>query len=186
MEHMYEYVQYTQSAKEILRYRRSKRAQLELIRSTLESKNAALESLLKTQDHALQLEAALNSGQESSTAPPQLAQTSVDSDIDTRSIEDDFAAIDIPDKSSSNGDAGSDQIPEYPTGASASAIRASRDRYKKWASPRKLLNAMSSTLQGMIDSDPEATRRNQIRKLKQRVAEVTSIANYIIIASILY
>lgn len=169
MEHMHEYVQYTQIAKDILHYRRSKRAQLELIQSTLESKSVALESLLKTEDHAVQIEAALSSGKSLSTLV-QIASSNVDSDIDTRSIEDDFAAIDIHDRpSSSNGGDGS----EYPPSASASAIRASRDRYKKWASPRKLLDAMSSTLQGMIDVDPEATRRNQIGKLQRRVAEVS-------------
>ncbi|KAI9256575.1 hypothetical protein BDA99DRAFT_516806 [Phascolomyces articulosus] len=191
-EHMQEYAQYTRIAKQVLRQRHLKHAQLELIGSTLQSKKSLLRNLLQTEDKALQLEADMNylspsppSHKATSTVTQQHQQqrqhrktTDMDSedeqedvedDFDTRSIEDGFAAIDATHIPKDSSDETSNT---YPTNASASAIRASRDRYRKWSSPRKLLNAMSYTIQGMMDVDPEATRRNQIAKLRENVAQL--------------
>ncbi|KAI7854476.1 hypothetical protein BDC45DRAFT_482569 [Circinella umbellata] len=183
-EHMQEYAQYTHIAKQVLRQRHLKHAQLELIGSTLQSKKSLLRNLLQTEDKALQLEANMNHSPDHSTTLEQNQQQQEESvdqqeediikedDFDTRSIEDGFAAIDathIP-----KDDMNNEISDKYPTNASASAIRASRDRYRKWSSPRKLLNAMSYTIQGMMDVDPEATRRNQIEKLRENVTELES------------
>ncbi|CAO3597955.1 unnamed protein product [Absidia cylindrospora] len=114
--------------------------------------------------------------------------------IDTHSIEDGFSAVNTSSttfpssdnglQSDNKGDVGSsshddhggggddDDDTSYPNAVSASAIRASRYRSKKWTSPRKLFNAMSSTIQGMIDVDPELTRRNQIETLKTTIAQL--------------
>ncbi|ORZ18910.1 hypothetical protein BCR42DRAFT_372625 [Absidia repens] len=116
--------------------------------------------------------------------------------IDTHSIEDGFSAVNTSsttfpssdnglqndskgdfvssshdDHNNSSGD-GDDENTSYPNAVSASAIRASRYRSKKWTSPRKLFNAMSSTIQGMIDVDPELTRRNQIETLKTTITQL--------------
>ncbi|CAO3624897.1 unnamed protein product [Cunninghamella blakesleeana] len=98
-------------------------------------------------------------------------------DFDTHSIEDGFATIDtfsIPSHENGHGDNETlvdSELQEYhyPSGASVSAIRASKSRSKKWSSPRKLLNAMTYTIQEMIDVDPALTRRNQIGKLKETI-----------------
>ena len=184
-EHMQEYAQYTQIAKQVLRQRHLKHAQLELIGSTLQTKKSLLRNLLQTEDKALQLEADMNhlpahrptlqqnqqqQQQQTSNEVEEGEEEPIEDDFDTRSIEDGFAAIDathIP-KDEINDEPSN----TYPTNASASAIRASRDRYRKWSSPRKLLNAMSYTIQGMMDVDPEATRRNQIEKLRENVSQV--------------
>ncbi|KAI9320733.1 hypothetical protein BX666DRAFT_2024362 [Dichotomocladium elegans] len=160
-EHMQTYAQGTLAAKQVLRYRRAKHAQLELIGVSLEDKKAMLHMLLQTEDKALRLEAAMNEQEPSGTL--LASQTAEEEDgIDTRSVEDGFSTVDLPKEAPS-------KVPtlEYPSSVTASALRASRDRYKKWSSPRKLLNAMSYTIQGIIDVDPEATRRNQIDKLKE-------------------
>ncbi|KAI8146304.1 hypothetical protein BJV82DRAFT_643459 [Fennellomyces sp. T-0311] len=168
-EHMQEYAQYTRIAKQVLRHRHLKHAQLELIGASLQTKKSLLRNLLQTEDKALQLEADIHHNEQ--PKPPSTETVSgEDDDFDTHSIEDGFASIDathIPKDLSSSPDAAT-----YPSSASASAIRASRDRYRKWSSPRKLLNAMSYTLQGMMDVDPEATRRNQIAKLKENVTQL--------------
>lgn len=163
---MQEYAQYTGIVKQVLRYRRLKQAQLEMIHDTLQDKRAALDALLKTEDKASQLKATL--------MQPEEGPSAADSDsLETRSIEDGFAAItdiptDVPPEEATNGH----ESDEYPANASASALRASRDRSKKWSSPRKFLNAVSYTIQGMIDIDPETTRKNQIAKLKDTVTQV--------------
>ncbi|KAI9492301.1 hypothetical protein BDB00DRAFT_829212 [Zychaea mexicana] len=189
-EHMQEYAQYTRIAKQVLRQRHLKHAQLELIGTSLQAKRTSLRNLLETEDKALRLEADMSHPepplpqatvtQEQQQQQQQHRQSSANNeeeedDFDTRSIEDGFAAIDtthIPKDSTS--DEGSTESMAYPSNASASAIRASRDRYRKWSSPRKLLNAMSYTIQGMMDVDPEATRRNQIAKLRENVKQLES------------
>ncbi|CDS12195.1 hypothetical protein LRAMOSA04390 [Lichtheimia ramosa] len=187
-EHMQEYAQYTLIAKQVLRYRHAKHAQLELIGVSLTNKKSMLHDLLQTENKAMQIEDAMNNDT-LSTSPPSSAhrptlsayqqqqQRQDDNDMDppfddiddddTRSVEDGFSAIEVSPSSPSDP-----SMTEYPSSLTASAIRASRDRYKKWSSPRKLFNAVSYTLQGMIDVDPEATRRNQINKLKESVAQL--------------
>ncbi|KAF7731885.1 hypothetical protein EC973_007716 [Apophysomyces ossiformis] len=175
-EHLQEYAQYTQTIKDILRYRRMKHIHLEMIAEALDSKRAQLRSLSKREDEALRLEAAMNQGdvpRSPSGAGYKMAsedEDEEDADIETRSIEDGFAAVEtFPSKP---GKENSSENIYYPSGASASAIRASHSRSKKWTSPRKFLNAMSFTLQGMIDTDPETTRRNEIRRLKNAIQEL--------------
>lgn len=187
---MQEYAQYTLIAKQVLRYRHAKHAQLELIGVSLTNKKSMLHDLLQTENKAMQIEDAMNNDT-LSTSPPSSAHRPTlsayqqqqqqqrqddnymdppfdDIDDDTRSVEDGFSAIEVSPSSPSDP-----SMTEYPSSLTASAIRASRDRYKKWSSPRKLFNAVSYTLQGMIDVDPEATRRNQINKLKESVAQVS-------------
>ncbi|CDH53376.1 sorting nexin-41 [Lichtheimia corymbifera JMRC:FSU:9682] len=192
-EHMQEYAQYTLIAKQVLRYRHAKHAQLELIGVSLTNKKSMLHDLLQTETKAMQIENAMNNNDISSSSshsplsssPPLSAHRPTlsahqphehesdpnfdddDEDDDTRSVEDGFSAIEVSPSSPSDP-----SMTEYPSSLTASAIRASRDRYRKWSSPRKLFNAVSYTLQGMIDVDPEATRRNQINKLKESVAQL--------------
>jgi hypothetical protein len=109
-----------------------------------------------------------------------------DSNIDTESIEDGFSAII---KAPNNGDDDFGEGEEensketivdnqpttttaYPSSASAPILRASKNQTKKWSSPRKLFSAVTYTIQGMIDTDPEQTRRNQIAKLKDAIEQV--------------
>ncbi|KAI7885607.1 hypothetical protein K492DRAFT_233961 [Lichtheimia hyalospora FSU 10163] len=190
-EHMQEYAQYTLMAKQVLRYRHAKHAQLELIGVSLTNKKTMLHDLLQVENKAMQIENAMNndpSHSPLSSSPPSSAHRPTlsayqqshhdemdpnfdhvddDDDDDTRSVEDGFSAIEVSPSSPSDP-----TMTEYPSSLTASAIRASRDRYKKWSSPRKLFNAVSYTLQGMIDVDPETTRRNQINKLKESVAQL--------------
>ncbi|KAI9021596.1 hypothetical protein CLU79DRAFT_702786 [Phycomyces nitens] len=61
---------------------------------------------------------------------------------------------------------------EYPTAATALAIRESKSRSKKWSSPRKLFDAMSNTIQSMMDVNPDVTRRQQITTLKDTILQL--------------
>lgn len=174
-EHVQEYTQYIYIAKQVLRYRRMKEAQLELIEEAISHKKLQLRNLIKTEDEASKLDLKQDdtvqrpikaSNSENSTS--QIDQQ--DDSIDTESIEDGFSAIIKVDDFEQDALAVS-----YPTNASASVLRASKNQTKKWSSPRKLFSAVTDTIQGMIDTDPGQTRRNQISKLKETIEQVCFI-----------
>lgn len=174
-EHVQEYTQYIYIAKQVLRYRRLKGAQLELIEEAIDHKKLQLRNLTKTEDEASKLDLKQDdtvhrpikaSNSENSTS--QIDQQ--DDNIDTESVEDGFSAIIKVD------DFEQDVLAvNYPTNASASVLRASKNQTKKWSSPRKLFSAVTDTIQGMMDTDPGQTRRNQIIKLKETIEQVYCI-----------
>jgi hypothetical protein len=199
-EHVQEYVQHAAIAKQSIRYWYMKQAQLEMIGEALVTKQTALHTLLKTEGQAERLQATMigdgsggtggAGGTGSTGANTGFGNENGDGydddddddgddddlyDIDTRSIEDGFSAVDTASTSlpsSRNGMHANNNDTDYPTAVSASALRASRSQSKKWTSPRKLLNAMSYTIQGMMDVDPESTRRNQIDGLRAAISQV--------------
>lgn len=188
-EHVQDYTQYVYIAKQILRYRRMKQSQLELIEELIDSKQGSLRSLMKTEDESEKLKSSMD---QLSVSPVPTKATSKsgsyssgsmvdeDSNIDTESIEDGFSAI-IKSSSGVDEENSEDNNKEtivdssYPPSASAPILRASKNQTKKWSSPRKLFSAVTYTIQGMIDTDPEQTRRNQILKLKEFIAHVRKI-----------
>lgn len=185
-EHVQDYTQYVYIAKQILRYRRMKQSQLELIEELIDSKQGSLRSLMKTEDESEKLKSSMD---QLSVSPVPTKATSKsgsyssgsmvdeDSNIDTESIEDGFSAI-IKSSSGVDEENSEDNNKEtivdssYPPSASAPILRASKNQTKKWSSPRKLFSAVTYTIQGMIDTDPEQTRRNQILKLKESIAHL--------------
>ncbi|EPB82182.1 hypothetical protein HMPREF1544_11065 [Mucor circinelloides 1006PhL] len=142
-EYVQDYTQYLYIAKQVLRYRRMKEAQLELIEEAIDQKKLQLRNLTKTEDEASRLD---------------LKQDDTDG----------FSAIVKID------DVEPDSTPavNYPTNASASVLRASKNQTKRWSSPRKLFSAVTDTIQGMMDTDPGQTRRNQISKLKETIEQL--------------
>jgi hypothetical protein len=148
-----------------------KQAQLELIQETLDQKTQALETLLRKQDESNKLKTGMNQLSISKSAEEQEDEDEVDDDfLDTESIEDGFAAIikeDIGNKKHT-----AEEAHEYPASATLSTVKSSKERTKKWTSTKKLFSAFSFTFQGMIDSDPEQTRQNQILKSKDTIKQV--------------
>ncbi|CEP16935.1 hypothetical protein [Parasitella parasitica] len=168
-EHVQEYTQYIYIAKQVLRYKHMKEAQLELIEEAIDEKKIQLRNLTKTEEESSKLDLKQDDiiqrpikDSNSDNSAHQLSQQ-VDN-IDTESIEDGFSAIIKVDSFEQD-----DSAINYPTNASASVLRASKNQTKKWSSPRKLLSAVSDTIQGMMDTDPGQTRRNQISKLRQAI-----------------
>lgn len=173
-EYVQDYTQYLYIAKQVLRYRRMKEAQLELIEEAIDQKKLQLRNLTKTEDEASRLDLK----QDDSVQRPIKASNTMDTlsdpqedNIDTESIEDGFSAIVKID------DVEPDSTPavNYPTNASASVLRASKNQTKRWSSPRKLFSAVTDTIQGMMDTDPGQTRRNQISKLKETIEQVKAL-----------
>lgn len=188
-EHVQDYTQYVYIAKQILRYRRMKQAQLELVEEHIDSKKINLRGLVRTEDESEKLKSSMDQLSVSPVPAKAISKTGSyssgsiaddDSNIDTESIEDGFSAIirssgGLEEDNSEENNKETIVDSAYPSSASAPILRASKNQTKKWSSPRKLLSAVTYTIQGMIDTDPEQTRRNQISKLKDSIAQVQSI-----------
>lgn len=176
-EYVQDYSQYLHIAKQVLRYRRMKEAQLELIEEAIDHKKLQLRNLTRTEDEASKLDlkqedAVQRPIKTSHTTSMDAAEDPQDDNIDTESIEDGFSAIvKIDDVETESATA----AVNYPTNASASVLRASKHQTKKWSSPRKLFSAVTDTIQGMMDTDPGQTRRNHISKLKETIEQVTPL-----------
>ncbi|CEG81290.1 hypothetical protein RMATCC62417_15511 [Rhizopus microsporus] len=177
-EHIQDYAQYIHITKQVLRYRRMKQAQLELIEETLTQKKVTLEGLLRMQDESNKLRAGMdqlsiskdnNNNKDGDEEEAQ--EEDMDDFLDTESIEDGFAAI-IKEDTGNHGKKQPIESYEYPEDASLSTLKASKERSKKWSSTRKLFSAFTFKFQGMIDADPEQTRRNQIQKLEEIIKQL--------------
>ncbi|KAI8373393.1 hypothetical protein EDC96DRAFT_499167 [Choanephora cucurbitarum] len=198
-EHVQDYTQYIQIAKKVLQYRRLKQAQIELIEESIDNKKGLLRNLVKTEEEAQKLKLDLDKhtfedtphvqrpvtvtskatrhGEQETTSSEQ-AEGEEEGDeenstIDTESIEDGFSAI--IKSPIQEGSVKEEASLDYPTNASAPILRASKNQTKRWSSPRKLISAVTYTIQGMIDTDPEQTRRNQIDKLKSNVEQLENM-----------
>ncbi|RCI03328.1 Autophagy-protein 20 [Rhizopus stolonifer] len=180
-EHVQDYTQYVLIAKQVLRYRRLKQAQLELIEEAIDAKKNCLRGLVKTEEEAQKLKTTMDqlSVEENHIQRPIQSNRSGssaddDNNIDTESIEDGFSAIikSPPRTEQEETEEDKKEVLDYPTSASAPVLRASKNQTKRWSSPRKLFSAVTYTIQGMIDTDPEQTRRNQIDKLKATVEQL--------------
>ncbi|KAI8377580.1 uncharacterized protein BYT42DRAFT_349257 [Radiomyces spectabilis] len=174
-EHVHEYNQYMQNGQHILQLHQMKQAQLEMIIESIGNKRRMHRGLMNIESNSKRLDTTLQVNEEESQSEPINHNGSIPpshdyDDIDTHSIDDDYATIDMPTAQSDSKD--TVEMPTYPSQASMAALRASRKISRKWSSPQKLLNAFSSTLQGIIDVDPEATRKTQISKLEKAIAQL--------------
>ncbi|GAB5587093.1 Sorting nexin [Umbelopsis nana] len=181
-----EYAQFTQTIKQVLKYRHMKHAQVEMIFDSLENKKLTLESLVRIEAEAKRLEEAMNSGRQSSYNNNSSSYDNAESNPYSQGYDDennqDRQETSEPDEISSSvltsehpevdPEADNPYATVYPTGAGAAALRASRQRSKRWSGPTKIFSAVSHTLHGIIDVDPEATRRNQIGKTKDAVVQL--------------
>ncbi|RCI02617.1 Autophagy-protein 20 [Rhizopus stolonifer] len=162
-EHIQDYSQYIQITQQALRYRHMKQAQVELIQDTLDQRHVVLDSLVRKQDESNKLKSELDS---LSITPQELKEDEEDDFLDTESIEDGFAAVIKEDIKKS------EEEYDYPASATLSTVRSSKEHIKKWSSTKKLFSAFSFTFQGMIDSDPEQTRQNQIMKTRETIRQL--------------
>lgn len=140
-------------------YRHQKHVQYEMTQDGLEAKRERLEELEKSEREARRLEDALGRGRTSGIRPPQRSPTQ---------------------------GGGEGEAPEEPN-ADSDHQRESRDAYlpphpgpnparRKMATPGMgLFNALSYTLHGMMDVDPETARRNGISKTRETIASVSLI-----------
>ncbi|KAK0501226.1 hypothetical protein EDD18DRAFT_1141823 [Armillaria luteobubalina] len=141
-EPLHEYSQFALIIKKLLAYRHQKHVQYEMTQDALETKREQLEELEKSEREARRLEAALGRGR-------------VNGEDET-------------DPSSRSGDEennpSSGYLPPHPGPNPA--------RRKTRAPGMGLLNALSYTIHGMMDTDPETARRNSITKTRENISQL--------------
>ncbi|KAJ3906345.1 hypothetical protein F5879DRAFT_652964 [Lentinula edodes] len=139
-----EYAQFSSIIKKLLAYRHQKHVQYEMTQDALEAKREQLEELEKSEHEARRLEAALG-GRSAVSLPssPDQEPTEEESNIQTHSAS---------------------YVPPHPGPNPA--------RRNARAPGMGFLNALSYTLHGMMDVDPETARRNGISKTKETISQL--------------
>ena len=132
--------------KKLLAYRHQKHVQYEMTQDALENKREQLEDLEKSEREARRLEDALGKGRVSGLS----------SSLVTPSQED------------------SEDTPELVTAHSLPPHPGPNPARRRTKPPGMgLLNALSYTLHGMMDVDPETARRNGITKTRHNISQVS-------------
>ncbi|KAK7056218.1 Sorting nexin, cytoplasm-to-vacuole targeting pathway/endosomal sorting [Paramarasmius palmivorus] len=146
-EPLHEYSQFSSIIKKLLAYRHQKHVQYEMTQDALEAKREQLEDLEKSEREARRLEDALSRRGLSSSTPAPLSPTeNDDGDPDEHS---EMSASTLPPHPGPNPARRRTRVPG--TG---------------------FLNALSYTLHGMMDVDPETARRNGISKTREQISQL--------------
>lgn len=151
-EPLHEYSQFASIIKKILAYRHQKHVQYELTQDNLEAKRERLEELEKSEREARRLADALSQGRSGIARPPR-SPTQGDEQV----AEDDATEEETREPQEA-------YLPPHP---------GPNPARRKLSTPGMgLLNALSYTLHGMMDVDPETARRNGISKTRETIASV--------------
>jgi sorting nexin-41/42 len=157
-EPLHEYSQFASIIKKLLAYRHQKHVQYEMTQDSLESRREQMDELDKSEREAQRLEQALQRGRMSTSAPasPTRAQ---DADEDEEAVPVSAGAVEDRTESGS-----SSYLPPHPGPNPA--------RRRTRTPGMGLINALSYTLHGMMDVDPETARRNGISKTRETISQV--------------
>jgi sorting nexin-4 len=148
-EPVHEYSQFASIIKKLLVYRHQKHVQYEMTQDSLESKKEQLKDLEKSEREANRLEEALGKG--------RLQRRNSDPGESPRG------------ESERQGDPGNQQEP------SMSAVlppHPGPSNIRRRAPGMGFLSALSYTLHGMMDADPETARRNSISRNRESISQV--------------
>jgi len=156
-EPLHEYSQFALIIKKLLAYRHQKHVQLEMTQDALEARRESLNELENSEREAKRLEEALERGRLRSAAP---------SVPDTESTPD---AADEVGTTTNTGD-GHEQdenpasvfLPPHPGPSPV----------KRRTPGMGLLSALSYTIHGMMDTDPESARRSGISKTRETISQL--------------
>ncbi|KAH9989824.1 hypothetical protein BJV77DRAFT_1061114 [Russula vinacea] len=146
-EPLHEYSQFASIINKLLAYRHQKHVQLEMTQDALEARRESLSELENSEREAKRLEEALERGRLRSLAPsvPDGAQST------------------SPDAADENMPAGNEGHEQDENPASSSKAEGSRDGF---------LSALSYTIHGMVDADPESARRSGISKTRETISQL--------------
>ena len=159
---MHEYSQFASIIKKLLAYRHQKHVQLEMTQDALEARRSALTELEKSEREARRLEDALQRGRTRSIpASTSGSPTSPNPD----GVNEGGAGVEEEGKEQ-HDDPASVFLPPHPGPSPV----------KRRAPGMGLLNALSYTLHGMMDADPESTRRSGISKTRETISQVASMS----------
>lgn len=150
-EPIHEYTQFASIVKRLLAYRHQKHVQCELVQENLEVKKEQLAELEKSESEARRLEAALSKGR----SADGLGSSRVTNSPESPS----------PDQQQSGSEPQS-PVPILPH-PGPSPVR------RKVKPPGMgFLNALSYSLHGLMDVDPETARRNDITKTRENISQL--------------
>ncbi|KAL1915855.1 uncharacterized protein VTP21DRAFT_6243 [Calcarisporiella thermophila] len=179
-----EYTQYGQHIKQVLKYRHLKHLQVEVTEDNLESKRAMLETLEKTENEAKRIEEALkrdrqeqmassfgsikagatgagdDEGQEQSSEHGQ-RKNSMERQEEMQGNRTQEASSTVPATATTTDE-------ERSTGFG----EPSKVRGRKRSSGTNFLSVISHKIHGIMDVDPELTRRNNIGKMKDAISQL--------------
>ncbi|KDQ61603.1 hypothetical protein JAAARDRAFT_31064 [Jaapia argillacea MUCL 33604] len=172
-EPLHEYTQFASIIKKLLAYRHQKHVQYEMTQDALEAKKEALEELEKSEREARRLDEALGKGRV--TGPG--GTSAGGGDLSTSA----------PPRMQSAGDEAEETEAEGGAGkvAESEVTERQRDPYSSYLPPHPgpnpvkrrapgmgFLNALTYTLHGMIDADPETARRSGIGKTRETIGQL--------------
>ena len=154
VEPVHEYSQFASIIRKLLVYRHQKHVQYEMTQDALVAKREQLEELEKSEREARRLEEALGRGRvhRSSSLPGRAAPEEEEGENESG----EGGEQDPPMQQS---------LPSLPPHPGPSAAR-------RRAPGMGFLSALSYTLSGMIDSDPETARRNTISRNRETISQV--------------
>ncbi|TBU30747.1 hypothetical protein BD311DRAFT_754307 [Dichomitus squalens] len=151
-EPLHEYSQFASIIKKLLQYRHQKHVQYEMTQEALETKREQLEDLEKSEREARRLEEALSQGRPS-TLRASYSHGEGELGEEGRPATDENEA---------RREEESVYLPPHP----------GPNPVKRRAPGMGLLNALSYTLHGMMDVDPETARRNSITKTRESISQL--------------
>ncbi|OAQ99251.1 hypothetical protein LLEC1_01149 [Akanthomyces lecanii] len=171
-EPMRENAQFAGVVRSVVRYRVLKRVQQDLTEEELEKKRALLDQLERSESEARRIEQYLSSSQQLSSPPkrsaslrePPTYQRREGNQEDTESIDSDFPPThgDFP--------------PSTPEASQGVPERSPSASHKKMPSSNSITNRIFGPLrhavQGVVDVDPERTRRDTIGKTRESIGQL--------------
>ncbi|GJE91123.1 Phox homology domain and BAR domain-containing protein [Phanerochaete sordida] len=153
-----EYSQFASIIKKLLAYRHQKHAQYEMTQESLESKREQLEELEKSEREAKRLEEALGRGRGESLGASRVMSP----DGEQQEHGPTEAGTDTPSEPQTLAEEQSTYLPPHP----------GPNPVRRRAPGMGFLSALSYTLHGMMDVDPETARRNSISKTRETISQL--------------
>jgi hypothetical protein len=149
-----EYAQFSNVIKHLLKYRHSKHLQFEMTRDTLEAKKATLEDLERSEMEARRLDQALSRALSPPSRPSEPTNTNPGHSADPSEANDGQTQ-----PSNSSNSLSSSQLRKSPSASGGNS------RFG-------FLSALGTTFNGIVDNDPETTRRNNIGKTRDSINQL--------------
>ncbi|KAI0285903.1 hypothetical protein BGY98DRAFT_943951 [Russula aff. rugulosa BPL654] len=157
-EPLHEYSQFASIIRKLLAYRHQKHVQLEMTQDALEARRDSLSELENSEREAKRLEEALERGRLRSTAP---------------SVPDTESTSDTADEISTTTSTGQDGHEQDENPASVFLPpHPGPSPVKRRAPGMGLISALSYTIHGMMDTDPESARRSGISKTRETISQL--------------
>jgi sorting nexin-4 len=165
-----EYSQFALIIKKLLAYRHQKHVQYEMTQDSLVNKREQLEELEKSEREARRLEEALGRGR-LNTQPSQQDSSQTQTPAVPSNPESEGDEAEPVQPSESTGGYGQNTSHSWPAALPPHPGPNPARRSTK-VPGMALLNALSYTLHGMMDVDPETARRNAITKTRETISQV--------------